>query len=209
LLRKRYPHESTTALAAQLRRTLSSVYGRAMKLGLAKSEEYMASPEAYRLRRGDNLGAEFRFAKGHVPANKGLRRPGYAPGRMRETQFKKGQRQGRAEDLYRPIGAERLSKNGYIERKVNDALPMQRRWRAIHLLVWEAANGPLPSGHAVAFKNGDKSDIRLENLECITRRELIARNSIHHLPKELRSTIQLLGALNRQINRKARNEKQN
>jgi hypothetical protein len=72
--------------------------------------------------------------------------------------------------------------------------------------VWEAANGPLPAGHAIAFKNGDKTDIRLENLECIARRELMARNTVHNLPKPLAQAIQLLGALNRQINTK---EKQN
>src|SRR5260370_13245419 len=76
LLCKCYPHEATTALAATLRRSISATYLRAMKLGLAKTDEYLASPAACRLRRGDDVGAPFRFAKGHVPANKGLRRPG-------------------------------------------------------------------------------------------------------------------------------------
>lgn len=201
LLRERYPHESTTTLAAALRRTVSSLYGRADKLGLAKTAEYLASLAACSPLR--DAGAPFRFTKGQVPANKGTRRPGYAPGRMRETQFKKGERHGIAERVYQQIGAERVSKDGYLERKVNDDLPLQRRWRAVHLLVWEAANGPLPPGHAVAFKNGDQTHIRLENLECITRRELMARNTVHNLPEELVKTIQLLGALNRQINKRS------
>jgi len=206
LLRERYPHEPTKSLAADLRRTVRSVWARAKGIGLKKTVEYLASPEACRLRRGDDVGAKYRFTKGRVPANKGLRRPGYGPGRMRETQFKKGVRQGVAVRLYKPIGTERISKDGYFERKVNDDLPLQGRWRAVHLVVWEEANGPLPQGHAIAFKNGDRADIRLENLECITRRELMARNSIHNLPKELASTIQLLGALNRRINRKTKQD---
>jgi hypothetical protein len=94
LLIARYPHEPTARLARVLRRSMSAVYGRAGNLGLSKTAEYMASADACRLRRGDNVGAPSRFKKGHVPANKGLRRPGCAPGRMKETWFKKGVRQG-------------------------------------------------------------------------------------------------------------------
>jgi len=204
LLRGFYPNTPTAAVARRLKRTVAAVYGRADKLGLNKSPAYLASPAACRLRRGDHVGARFRFQKGHVPANKGLRRPGWGPGRMKETQFKTGVRQGVAVRLYKPIGTERLSKDGYLERKVNDGLPLQARWRAVHLLLWEAAHGRVPRGHAIAFKNGDKRDVRLDNLECISRRALMARNTVHNLPKPLAQTVQLLGALRREINRKAR-----
>jgi hypothetical protein len=204
LLRQRYPHESTAKLAEELRRTVKSVYARAKNLGLHKSEEYLASPDACRLRRDDHPGKAYQFGRGHVPANKGLRRPGWSPGRMKETQFKKGERRGVAEKLWKPIGTERISKDGYLERKINNDLPLQARWRAVHRIVWEEANGPIPPSHVIAFKNGDPKDIRLDNLECISRRERMARNTVHNLPKPLAKTIQLLGALKRQINRKAR-----
>jgi hypothetical protein len=203
-LRGFYPNTPTAEVARRLQRTVAATYGRANRLGLRKSPAYLASPAACRLRRGDHVGARFRFQKGHVPANKGLRRPGWGPGRMRETQFKKGERRGVAVRLYKPIGTERVSKDGYLERKVNDDLPLQARWRAVHLLVWEAAHGPVPRSHAIAFKNGDKRDVRLDNLERITRRALMARNTVHNLPKPLAQTVQLLGALRRKINRKAR-----
>lgn len=199
LLRRTYPDLPTAAIAPRLRRTLCAVNARATKLGLEKSVAYLASPAACRLRRGDQIGAPWRYQKGHVPANKGLRRPGWAVGRMKETQFKRGVRQGIAVKLWKPIGTERISKDGYRERKINNDLPLQRRWRAVHLILWESVNGPVPPGHAIAFKDGDKTHISLENLECITRRELMARNTIHNLPEPLAQTIQLLGALNRQI----------
>ena len=208
LLVARYPHESTAAVARALRRTPCAIYARAGILGLAKSAEYLASPEACRLRRRDNVGAPYRFKKGHVPANKGLRRPGWAPGRMKETQFKKGERNGVAVRLCRPIGAERISKDGYLQRKVNDDLPLQARWRAVHVLLWEATHGPLPRGHAITFSNGNRRDIRLDNLVSVTRRELMARNTVHNLPAPLAQTIQLLGALNRQIRRRGSHEEQ-
>ncbi|HKQ00516.1 MAG TPA: hypothetical protein VJ735_09320 [Actinomycetes bacterium] len=112
LLTARYPHESTAALAKRLARTIRAVYARARARGLSKTARYLASREACRLRRGDEVGAPFRFRPGHVPANKGLRRPGWSVGRMRETQFKKGLRYGGAVRLYRPIGTERISKDG-------------------------------------------------------------------------------------------------
>lgn len=203
-VRALYPDTPTAELARRLNRRLSSVYQRAQKLGVEKSAAYLASPAACRLRRGDNVGAASRFPKGHVPANKGLRRPGWGPGRMKQTQFKKGERHGVAVRLYKPIGTERISKDGYLERKINEGLPLQKRWRAVHLLVWEAANGPLPRGHAVVFKNGDKRDIRLDNLELISRGDLMRRNTLHRYPKEIARAYQLIGAVNRKINRKAR-----
>lgn len=202
LLRTRYPHERTEALARELGRSLAAVYQRALRLGLSKSPTYLASPAACRLRRGVGIGAAHRYRPGHVPANKGLRRPGWAPGRMAETQFKPGIRRGVAVRLYKPIGTERISKDGYLQRKVNDDLPLQRRWRAVHVLLWEAAHGPLPSGHAVTFINGNKLDIRLENLRLVSRRELMARNTVHNLPQPLKETVQLLGAVRRQIRRR-------
>lgn len=196
-LRREYPDTPTAPLAVKLRRSIASVYQRVDKLGLHKSAAYLSGPHACRLRRG--CGSRTRFQKGHVPANKGLRRPGWAPGRMRETQFKHGVRQGVAVRLYKPIGAERISKDGYRERKINDDLPLQKRWRGVHLILWEAAHGRLPTGHAIIFVNGDRADVRLDNLACITRRELMARNTVHNYPKPLALAVQLLGALNRQI----------
>jgi hypothetical protein len=208
LLRRRYPFEPTHALARELRRSVIAVSHRALaKLGLRKSEAYLASPAACRLRRGDNVGAATRYPKGHIPANKGLRRPGYSigRGRMQQTQFKKGHLGGRAAEVIKPIGFERISKDGYLERKISNAMPFQRRWRAVHLLIWEAANGPLPKGHAIRFRNGDKTDRRLENLTLVTRGALMKRNSIHAvLPPTLKKAVYGLIHLKRQISRQER-----
>ena len=40
-----------------------------------------------------------------------------------------------------------------------------------HRLVWEQAYGSIPVKHIIHHLNGDKSDNRLENLECITQSE--------------------------------------
>lgn len=46
---------------------------------------------------------------------------------------------------------------------------------AVHRLVAAAFLGPLPSGHQVNHRNGDKLDNRVENLEYVT-----ASRNIHH-----------------------------
>lgn len=208
VLRVQYPHMSTRLVAAMLERPVSSTYQRALAAGMHKAPEYLASPAACRLRPGDVRGAAFRFPPGHVPANKGLRRPGWAPGRMKETQFRKGERRGVALKLWKPVGTERASKDGYLERKVNDGLPLQRRWRGVHLIVWEAVNGPLPKGYAIRFKDGDKQNVALDNLECISRADLMRRNTYHRHPQPIPQLVQLRGALQRQINRREGNGKQ-
>lgn len=204
-VRTRYPNERCEDIARDLGRTPRGVYARANELGLRKSDAFLASGKAGRL---DGVrGGATRFAKGHVPANKGLRRPGWAPGRMAETQFTKGVRQGVAVKLYKPIGSERISKDGYLERKVNDDLPLQRRWKAVHRIVWESAHGPIPPGHAVVFRPGrhsvDADEITIDALELVTRAELMKRNSYHNYPQPIPQLIQLRGALNRKINRRS------
>jgi hypothetical protein len=209
ILRAIYPDTPTADVARQLRRTLCAVYGRAQAFGLTKSAAYLASPDACRLRCGDHVGAAYWYPKGHVPANKGLRRPGYAPGRMRETQFKPGTRSGTAAAHHMAVGSTRLVE-GYVYRKVSDVpnVPYTVNWKAEHHLIWVAAHGPIPPGHKLRFLNGDRMDVRLENLELTTHRAMMLRNSMHTLPPALAKTLQLLGALNRQIRRRTPDEKQ-
>lgn len=200
IVRAKYPHTPTRDLVRLFKRPAYQVYQLAARLGLRKTAEYMASPAACRLRRGDNVGAPYRFRKGQVPANKGLRRPGWFVGRMRETQFKKGV----MPHTWVPVGTEVLDPGGYLKRKVTDdrTVPSRFNWQFVHILVWEKKHGPVPPAHAIAFRNGDKSDIRLANLELVSRREMLRRNSVHRLPKALGQVIQLRGALVRQINRR-------
>lgn len=210
VMRAEFPNTRTADLAARLGRETVAVQNFAYKLGLRKSQAFLYGPESGRLHAGEPRGVEFRFQPGQTPSNKGLRRKGWGPGRMRETQFKKGApRSGKAALVYQPVGAERISADGYLERKVNDDLPFNRRWRAVHALLWEATHGPVPAGHSVAFKNRDKTDIRLDNLELVSRAELMRRNTVHNYPKPVVQAIHALGALTRQIRQRERHaEKQ-
>lgn len=194
-LQARYANTSTATLADEFGCSIDRINHKVARLGLKKSPEYLESPAACRLRRGDNVGASHRFKPGQVPANKGVRRPGWHAGNMQKTQFKKGQKSHN----WMPLGSERFSKEGYLQRKMTDTGYPPHDWVSVHLLLWREHHGDVPAGHAVAFKNGDKADIRIDNLECVTRRELMARNSIHNLPEELKEVITLKGAITRRI----------
>ena len=83
-----------------------------------------------------------------------------------------------------------------------------RRWVAVHRLVWEAANGPIPEGHVVGFLPGRRSNvlekITLDALELISRGELARRNHPRSRDPDLAKLVQLKGAITRQVNRIAR-----
>jgi len=118
-------------------------------------------------RKGWLTGRTGQYGKGHDPANKGKKMPFNA--NSAKTQFKKGHLGGKAKDKYKPIGTERLSKDGYLERKIHDGLPRQSRWRAVHLVRWEEDNGPIPKGHCLKCMDGNKSNTDPSNWTCISR----------------------------------------
>lgn len=112
-------------------------------------------------RKGWMTGRTGQFFKGQVSHNAGMKGV-CAPG-SEKGWFKPGIRRGVASKLYKPVGTERVSKEGYVERKINDDLPLQRRWRMVHLINWEAINGPVPDGHRLKCLDGDRGNTDPEN----------------------------------------------
>lgn len=198
LLRAEFPGRPSAEVARELGRSVQAVYARAYQIGLRKSAAYLQGE--YARRRNARLidgGRATRLRAGNRPWNAGLE--GWdAGGRSAETRFKPGEMRGAAARNWQPVGTERITAEGYVERKVAPRGP--RRWRAVHVLLWESHHGPVPPGHIVVFRSGDRRDIRLDNLELITRAENMRRNSVHRLPKELAELCQLKGALQRRIN---------
>ena len=212
-LTRMYMRQSAAECATALDRTLSSVTQRVSTLGLHKSPEWVAERTRQRWAEGRNEGSRTgHFRIGATPANKGRALAEWMPnpGRSVATRFKKGCMSGAAQHNYVPVGSLRISKDGYLERKVTDDPDMYqaRRWSGVHRLVWEAANGPVPPGHAVVFLPGcrttNEAAITIDCVELVTRAELMRRNTRNRFPKELADLIALKAALTRKINNKTK-----
>lgn len=132
-----------------------------------RNDVSFANLKALCSRRGYHTGRTGCFPKGNAPFNKGMK-GFYAPG-SEKGWFKKGSLSGTAALRKKPIGFERLSKDGYLERKVHDGLPMQSRWRAVHLINWEAINGPVLPGHALKCLDGDRANVDPANWQLVPR----------------------------------------
>ncbi len=199
-LRARYPDELTSGLAQEVGRSPRAVHEKANSLGLRKSAAFLASPEACLATVGTHLGKGYRYPKGYVPANKGVL--GWTPGgRSAETQFKPG----RKPCNWAPIGSERVSKEGYLQRKLTDTGITRRDFVLVHHIVWRAAGREIPEGHPLTFLDGNNRNFALDNLALVSRQEMMKRNSFHNYGKDIAQLVQLRACITRQINRRESN----
>lgn len=191
-----YPTKGRKALRHIFGRRDSSIYQMAGQLGLTKDAAYLARKlraEGLRLRRS---GKCHRFPKGNVPWNAG-KKGWESGGRSVLTRFRRGHKP----QTWLPLGSERVNK-GTLQRKITDTGYPPRDWRSVHSLIWEAAHWPIPAGHVVIFKDKNPRNFALDNLECLSRADLMRRNSIHNYPQPLKSAMHVLGQLNRRIREK-------
>lgn len=111
-------------------------------------------------------GIDMSFKKDLIPWNKGkkgLRFPGSEKG-----WFVKGQDPVN----YRPVGSERITRDGYTEIKTANP----NIWKLKQRLIWEDAHGELPKNHTVVFADGNKENLEIDNLICLSREELLKMN---------------------------------
>jgi len=211
-LRQHYATTMTADLAEALGIGHKSVQAKAIALGLRKSRQLLAEMTRRAISDPNHGSRAHQFAPGIVPANKGIKHGrGWAPGRMSEGQFQPGNKP----HTWVPVGSLRIvvNKNGgpELQRKVNDDPgPAGVRWKPVARLVWEAAHGPVPQGSIVVFRRGmrttEVAEITPDRLECITRQQLMQRNTIHQLPPEFSEVARLKAALAKAIAARQRKE---
>lgn len=203
-LRQCYATQETSVIAKVFGRPVHQVTQKANKLGLAKSHDLKSAMAARAMANPQHPGRQTQFKPGSKPWSAGTKGVTGVHPNSRCTQFKAGCKP----PTVLPLGSLRIVE-GTLERKVTD-LPgaPNLRWKPVARLVWEAANGPAPKGHAVVFKPGMKTTalelITLDRVELLTRAELQRRNSIHQLPPALADIARLRGTLKRAINRKTK-----
>jgi len=198
-LRDRYADDDTAIIAADLGRSVLQIYSKAAELGLNKSQAYIAEHLVRSGQQRAEAGRATRFKQGLAPWNKG-RKGLPSGGRSKETQFGKGH----MPHNWVPVGTEQV-RDGYRYRKVTDTRT-RHDWKPVHIILWEQVNGPIPAGHCLCFKDGNREHIEVSNLELITRSEHMQRNTIQRYPPALKDAIRAIGKLKRTI-RKAEHEK--
>lgn len=132
------------------------------------------------------------FTPGIVPWNKGKKY--HAGGRSRDTQFSKGHKPVN----HKPVGTIRTNVDGYLEIKIAEGI---NKWRLLHREVWKQHHGAYPPrGYALIFKDNDKTNVEINNLQLIPRRDLMKKNSVHNLPESIKQVIVINALITRKIN---------
>lgn len=203
-LRRLHPTHSAQEIADLLGTTVPSVYHKAAQLGLKKTTEWIAERVRRAISDPQHGGRRSQFQPGAKPHNAGRRQP--PRGRSIETQFKPGVRP----HTWLPIGSSRTGPGGYLRRKVSDTGVSRRDYVPVHHLVWRMHGGTIPDHrtHALVFIDGNPRNLDINNLELVTRAELMRRNSMHNLPPEVAELVQLRAQIVRQINKRKKREKE-
>lgn len=124
--------------------------------------------KSYKANNKLNSGLSGKFRKGQAPHNKGKKMPKEVYEKVKHTMFAKGN----VPPNHRPVGSERISKDGYIEVKVAEP----NKWRLKQRVVYEEAKGKIPEGCTIILLDGNKRNFDIDNLRCITRSELLYLN---------------------------------
>ena len=124
--------------------------------------------KSYKANNKLNSGLTGKFRKGQTPHNKGKKMPKEVYEKVKHTMFAKGN----VPPNHRPVGSEKISKDGYIEVKVAEP----NKWRLKQRVVYEEAKGKIPEGCTIIFLDGNKQNCNIDNLRCITRSELLYLN---------------------------------
>lgn len=191
-----FPENTNLYLAGIFGVTESAIVAKAFKLRLKKSKEF----------RYECASKTF-FPKGHKPMNAGKKQTEYmtpeAIEKTKCTRFKKGNIPAN----HKPLGYERVSKDGYVEIKAAEPNVFLLK----HRMIWMEHHGEIPPGMNIQFKDGNKRNFDIENLYMISRTDQMKNENSYHAryPKEIQLLIQLKGALNRQINKANKINKEN
>lgn len=121
------------------------------------------------------------FKKGSIPWNKGKK--GYIG--ANRTSFKKGDKPAN----WRPVGSERVDKEGYTLIKISNEGGMWKRWALKHRVIWEEHyKMKIPKRSVIIFADGDRSNLSIENLICVSRNELRVLNKCSLIKNDVELT---------------------
>ena len=145
------------------------------EFGTAITPEAIAS---YKCHKGLKSGLDFKRKKGDPPnrtsfkkgqtsynkGKKGLKIPGSEKGWFKKGNMPKN---------WTPVGTERVRSCGYVWVKVAEP----KLWRQKRRVVWEQANGPIPRGYKIIYKDQNRLNTDLSNLMLVKNNEFLVMKS--------------------------------
>lgn len=182
-LTKHYADTPIEVLIVKTKHNQKSIWNKARALGLRKSLEFLQAVGRHCSQHPKSVAT--RFVKGHEPSNKGKRIVEFMSKEGIEassrTRYKKGHRPHNT----RSVGSECQHADGYVYLKVGEGKPVLK-----HRYVWEQANGPIPDGHCIAFRDGNRANCDLSNLYLLSREESGRRCTQNENPEARRKRIE-------------------
>ncbi|WP_299202469.1 HNH endonuclease signature motif containing protein [uncultured Amphritea sp.] len=182
----KYSDEELQWISDNRTMTISDMHETFIKT-FSRSDVTSVNLHSLRKRKGWKTGRSGQFKKGNVPAANAR------PKGPNSSSFKKG----RKPHTWKPIGTERLTKEGYLQRKVTDTGSTKDDYVEVHRIAWEELNGPIPKGSIIIFKDGDRLNCDPDNLMMISRAEhcVINKMGLGKAPADMKETVQLIAQL--------------
>lgn len=185
VLKEDYLKVPVKQLARKLGKSSTGVRVRLRQLGLRIPKEIREQ------RKRDT-----QLKPGTIPPNKGKKIQEFMTpeqvAKFRRNQFKPGHNPHNL----KYNGYERVREDGYVEVRIQRGVFIFK-----HRLIWERHNGKIPEGHVVVFKDGNRRNFNIDNLELISMRENSHRNLLkaHDIPQEVWDTQKIIWKINNKI----------
>lgn len=196
-----YANTRNKTLSEKIGRSVGSIENRARQvLDIRKSKAHLTKVTRHRALTCE-ASKRTQFKKGEVAyAEKRKGKNGNHPN-SRKHHFTSKEMSGKNHPLYLPIGSVSENSHGTPMIKVSDDGGYNERWRPLPRVIWEKHKGPIPKGFNVWFKDGDKTNVDINNLELVYFRETWIRNApwAQELPHELVSAIGALATLKKEL----------
>ena len=154
-----------------------------------------------------NTGFNGRFEKGQTSPTKGRKWSEYmspeAQKNSRTTCFSKGN----IPLNHKPVGtiSVRRHRKG-AKRKLPEVyikVAEPNKWKLYNRYLWEQANGPIPKGYVICFRDGDTLNCKLENLRCVSRATAQILSNMSDTRGEARDVAISIGELQTAIRNKS------
>ncbi|MCI9434050.1 MAG: HNH endonuclease [Bacilli bacterium] len=118
-------------------------------------------------------GVDCRFKKGIVPFNKNKKWNDYMPLESQNNSLATTFKKGNIPKNHKPLGSERIDKNGRVEIKVAEP----NKWISKQNYIYQSKFGPIPKNHKIIFADGNNRNFDCDNLILVSNKQQIVMNS--------------------------------